>query len=83
MPNSVAASAVSFNEGIMRLAAVHNKTVTFRYAKGKGAVIEQRVLEPKQVTDHGDHVTFTGYDPDRDNVRHYRIDRIKGEVRIV
>lgn len=78
----VRASEVSFNEGLMRLAAVHGKTVTFRYAKGGGAVIETRVLKPENVQQVGDHVTFTGYDPDRDEPRAYRVDRIKGEVSV-
>jgi predicted DNA-binding transcriptional regulator YafY len=78
----VRASEVSFNEGLMRLAAVHGKTVTFRYAKGDGAVIETRSLKPETVTEVKGHMTFTGYDPDRDEPRAYRIDRMKGEVRV-
>jgi hypothetical protein len=84
MPNAVAASEVSFNEGIMRLAAVHGKTVTFRYAKGaKQSVIEQRTLTPTAVQKDDDGtIRFFGVDPDRDAPRAYRIDRIKGEVKI-
>ncbi len=78
----VRASEISFNEGLMRLAAVHGKTVTFRYAKGDGKIIEQRTLVPSDVKERGGHVTFTGYDPDRDDVRAYRVDRMKGEVSI-
>lgn len=78
----VRASEISFNEGLMRLAAVHGKTVTFRYAKGDGKVIELRTLTPESVKSVGGHVTFTGYDPDRDEPRAYRIDRMKGEVSI-
>jgi predicted DNA-binding transcriptional regulator YafY len=82
----IRASEVSFNEGLLRLAAVHRKPVTFRYAKGRGDVIEQRSLIPsdvKNVTDKGVvHATFTGYDPDREDVRAYRVDRIKGQVSV-
>lgn len=78
----VLASSVSFNEALMRLAAAHDRTVTFRYAKGGGTVIEQRVLKPQSVQTVGDHVTFIGHDPDRDDVRAYRVDRIKGEVSV-
>lgn len=81
--HGVAASAVSFNEGLMRLAAVHGKTVTFRYAKGEGRIIEQRTLAPTDVKEVAGHVVFTGYDPDRDEPRAYRIDRMKGEVTIL
>lgn len=81
-PVLVRASEISFNEGLMRLAAVHNKTVTFRYAKGDGKIIEQRTLIPSGVKEKDGHMTFTGYDPDRDDVRAFRIDRMKGEVSI-
>lgn len=80
--SAVRASEVSFNEGLLRLAAVHDKAVTFRYAKGDGRVIEQRTLEPEAVREVKGHTIFVGYDPDREEVRSYRIDRIKGEVRI-
>ena len=80
--STVRESDVSFNEGLMRLAAVHNKTVTFRYAKGDGSVIETRTLVPADIKTVGDHVTFTGFDPDREMVRAYRVDRIKGTVSV-
>lgn len=69
---------VSFNEGMLRLAAIHKRTVTFRYAKDKGNYIEQRTLNPERVEDDGSSVI--GHDPDREDVRRYRLDRIKGEV---
>lgn len=83
----VRASDVSFNEGLLRLAALHGKTVEFRYAKGDGNVIELRALQPKTVAVinaglNDEHVTFTGFDPDREQTRHYRLDRMKGEVRV-
>lgn len=82
--HAVRASEVSFNEGLLRLAAVHEKTVEFRYAKGDGAVIETRALQPQSVTVTAQgHTTFVGYDPDREEPRSYRVDRIKGEVRFV
>lgn len=80
--DAVLASEVSFNEALFRLAAAHGKTVEFRYAKGKGKVIETRTLKPEAVNQVGDHLTFQGYDPDRDDVRAYRLDRVKGEVTI-
>lgn len=76
------ASEMSFNEGLLRLAAVHGKTVTFRYAKGSGGIIEQRVLKPSKVQEVDGHLSFTGFDPDRDDVRSYRVDRMKGEVSV-
>lgn len=77
---AVLASSISFNEAILRVAAAHNRPVTFRYAKGKGGIIESRTLVPGTLKDLGDHKTFTGWDPDRDAVRAFRLDRIKGEV---
>lgn len=85
MPDTtvIHASKVSFNEGLLRLAAVHHKPVSFRYAKGAGGlVIENRTLIPSDVNVVGDHVTFTGYDPDRESIRAYRTDRIKGQVAV-
>jgi predicted DNA-binding transcriptional regulator YafY len=83
MTDVVRASEVSFNEAMLRVAAAHNRLASFRYAKGDGEVIEARTLKPSAVRTVEDHVTFTGYDPDRDEVRAYRLDRIKGEVGIV
>ncbi len=85
---AVRASDISYNEGLMRLAMTHGRVVAFRYAKATGAVIESRALKPNDVNviDAGkatEHVTFTGYDPDRDSVRHYRLDRIKGDVTVI
>lgn len=79
----VRASSVSFNEGLLRLAAVNEKTVEFSYAKGDGSVIERRRLRPEKVEESKDgSVRFVGYDPDRDEPRAYRVDRIKGQIRI-
>jgi predicted DNA-binding transcriptional regulator YafY len=78
---AVKASDVSFNEGVLRLAAIHNKQVVFRYAKGDGKIIESRTFIPGNISGKGADTRFTGYDPDRDEPRAYRIDRIKGEVR--
>ncbi len=84
----VRASEISFNEGVLRLASVHGRTTEFRYGKGAGALIETRRLKPSDVNVIGagkksEHVTFTGFDPDRNAVRNYRLDRIKGDVRVV
>lgn len=73
---------VSANEALLRVATVHGLTVSFKYAKGKGDVIEQRRLQPTDLLAKADHVTFVGNDPDRDDVRAYRTDRIKGLVEI-
>ena len=76
------ASEVTFNEGILRLAAVHGRLVEFRYAKLPDAPIESRSFVPEKVflTEGGYH-TVVGPDPDREGeYRMYRIDRIKGEV---
>lgn len=78
----VRASDISFNEGMLRLAAAHKKPVTFRYAKGGGGVIETRTLIPMTVAKVGDHMTFTGFDTDRDEPRAYRVDRMMGQVTV-
>lgn len=79
----VRASDITFNEGVLRLAAVHGRRVEFRYAKSEGAPVEHRSFVPEavHVTRKGDTVVI-GPDPDRDGIRSYRLDRIKGEVHI-
>ncbi len=77
------ASEVSFDEGVLRLAAVHGRTVTFRYAKGGGSMIETRTLTPESVfTNKRGDLLVGGQDPDRDEYRAYRVDRIKGSVSV-
>jgi predicted DNA-binding transcriptional regulator YafY len=79
---SVKASDISFNEGVLRLAVVHHKRVEFRYAKGEGDVIETRQLQPESIkVAQGGAMSFVGWDPDRNALRTYRVDRIKGEVK--
>lgn len=82
MTEIVKASDVTFNEGALRLAAVHERTVEFRYAKAKGEYIETRSFVPSSVAKNAKgEVYFTGPDPDRDGEpRAYRLDRIKGDV---
>jgi hypothetical protein len=76
------ASEVSFNEGVLRLAAVHKRAVQFRYAKLPTAPIEMRSFVPDRLfTTEAGYQTVVGPDPDRDGeFRMYRLDRIKGEV---
>lgn len=77
------ASEVSFNEGVLRLAAVHKRPVMFRYAKDERAPIEHRTFVPETVAHTNAGATVVvGPDPDRSGeYRSYRIDRIKGEVK--
>jgi len=71
---------MSFNEDVLRVAAIHKRTVKFGYAKGEGAYIETRRLNPVEVTEKKGHLLVAGHDPDRQAPRLYRLDRIKGEV---
>jgi predicted DNA-binding transcriptional regulator YafY len=81
---SVKASQISFNEAILRVATIHNREVEFRYEKSAKAPIETRRFTPVQVTETLDkHMTFNGFDSDREALRTFRVDRIKGDVRIV
>lgn len=77
------ASDLTFNESVLRVAAIHKRTVTFRYAKDKGDFIEARRLNPEKIVGEGDKLAVLGQDPDREDrggVRRFRLDRIKGEV---
>lgn len=76
------ASDISLNESILRLAILHDRSVTFRYAKGSGGTIETRCLEPSEIKEVKGHTIFVGFDPDRDEPRSYRLDRIKGEAKL-
>lgn len=78
------ASEIPFNEAALRLAAVHGRTVEFSYAKGSGGMIERRRLRPEVIeTSKDGTLRFVGFDPDRQDYRAYRVDRIKGTVQIV
>jgi len=80
----VRASDITFNEGVLRLAAVHGRVAEFRYAKSDSAPIEHRSFVPESVyTTRDGHVVIVGPDEDREGqYRSYRLDRIKGEVSI-
>lgn len=80
---SVKASQISFNEGILRLAQIHDRTVEFRYEKSATKPIEARSLKPESILYGPDGMSFVGYDPDREAVRSFRVDRIRGDVRFV
>lgn len=80
--SAVKAKDVPLNEALIRVAAAHNATISFRYAKGPGQPVEARSFAPKSVKVLPDHVTFVGYDEDRGGMRSFRSDRIKGLVAV-
>ena len=80
---SAKASEISYNEGKLRLALIHEKEATFRYAKTDDAPIETRTFVPTSVNLTKDGAsTVVGHDEDRGATRSFRLDRIKGEVSI-
>lgn len=81
---SIKASQISFNEGLLRLAMIHDREVEFRYVKSPGQPVETRQLFPSSITETRDeHMIVGGDDPDRRGYRSYRVDRIRGDVRVV
>lgn len=69
-----------YKTDVFRFAVAHGRTVTFRYAKGDGGVIEQRQLTPHLIQEVKGNAIVVGDDPDRDgDTRAYRLDRIKGD----
>jgi predicted DNA-binding transcriptional regulator YafY len=77
----VFAGYITLNEALLRIAAIHGVEVEFSYAKGEGSIIERRRLIPENIQVSGEgNVSFVGQDPDRDDVRQFRLDRIKGQV---
>lgn len=80
----VRASDVSFNEGVLRLAAVHGRKVEFRYAKSSTDPVEFRTLVPDNVyTTRAGATVIVGEDDDRAGTRSYRLDRILGDVAVL
>ena len=73
----------SWNHTALSAAAKHGRVVEFGYAKGGGQIIEQRRLEPDQVIQNrtGGWLVV-GQDPDRGEVRAFRLDRITGFVSV-
>lgn len=79
----VKAKDISFNEAIVRIAAIHQRVVEFRYLKGMDSPIEVRRFTPTRVYTSADgKVLILGPDEDREEVRQYRLDRIRGDVKV-
>jgi predicted DNA-binding transcriptional regulator YafY len=71
----------TWNSALIELAIKFERTITFQYAKGTGSYIETRRLAPDALHAARDgSQNVIGYDPDRQDVRAYRLDRIKGDV---
>lgn len=73
----------AFNAVAIQTAASYGLSISFRYAKSEDAPIETRSLRDVAVvhTEEGETLA-TGIDPDRDGVRAFRLDRIKGYVSV-
>lgn len=80
---TVSAKELSYNEGAIRLAAIHGKEVEFRYVKANNKPPETRRFVPSAVVGTGEHLRFVGYDTDRQAPRSFRLDRIRGDVRVI
>jgi predicted DNA-binding transcriptional regulator YafY len=80
---SVHASQIGFNEAILRIATIHDREVEFRYEKGVDKPIEARRFTPEAIKQTKNGMSFVGFDSDREALRTFRVDRIKGDVRIV
>lgn len=71
------------NEALLRVAAIHKLPVSFRYAKRDGAIIETRTVVPENFLPGNDGTLIVnGTDQDRGGIRAFRLDRIKGQVRV-
>lgn len=70
-----------WNLAIANLALEYDREITFRYAKAEGAIIEQRSVTPHLVYETSDNEwVVVGDDPDRKDIRAFRLDRIVGEL---
>lgn len=67
------------DQDVVRLAIKYGNVVKFRYTKGNDKkVVEYRQLVPDLI----DEKLIGGTDPDRDEYRTYRQDRILGRVKL-
>ena len=73
---------LDWNETAIAAAVHFEKAIKFAYDKGEG-VIEQRTLYPKASYAAPNGIVVVGDDPDRNDVRAFRLDRIQGEVVVV
>lgn len=80
---SVKASAVPFNEAVLRLATLHKKEVEFRYVKDEAHAPETRRFVPESITESANGMSFRGYDTDRQATRTFLVPKIRGDVRFV
>lgn len=71
------------NESLLAVAIAHDRPVNFRYAKGDESFIENRSLRPGEVREVKGKKLVIGFDISRNDVRAYRLDRIKGQVEVV
>jgi predicted DNA-binding transcriptional regulator YafY len=70
-----------FNTGALLLAKEFERSAYFKYAKGDGTVIEARSVQPEELIRSRDgSISVIGFDPDRNDIRAFRLDRIVGSV---
>jgi predicted DNA-binding transcriptional regulator YafY len=60
-----------------RVAISTRKLLSFEYYKENEGVFSTRVVEPYQLVNGREGWYIASYDPDRDAVRHFRLDRVK------
>lgn len=73
-----------YNAEALTLAIDRGRLAVFQYEKGKGSSsIEKRRVKPEEayLSGEGDPIV-TGFDPDRQATRAFRLDRIVGYVKI-
>lgn len=74
-----------WNQDAIAAAIEYSRTARFSYEKqsGPGGIIERRTLQPSELcyTRLGEPFVV-GYDPDREDVRAFRLDRIIGHVEV-
>ena len=63
-------------------AVVRRRSTTFRYYSIERDSVAQRSVNPYGLGWHGGNWYLVGFDHDRDDVRQFRVDRIKGRVKV-
>ena len=74
---------LSLNEALLLIARDYEAEAEFTYVKADGSSVETRRVIPEALTFTKDNVLLvTGHDDDRNDIRAFRADRIRGTVTV-
>jgi len=82
-PQTPVSELQAYNKDLALFAGDHAVELSFEYRKGKNAEVRPRRVQPEAVyaTPKGNLVVI-GHDPDKDDVRAFRLDRFVGRASV-